>query len=107
MTASAPGIWPLISNKFGGHTNASGYAGNSYGQEYKKSGWIKTNNGTMPTQRHNNGDIDLRDMRDGNHIEVYRGSFSGGSKEEILSERHHNDSGIRKTTQVEFSVTSN
>lgn len=81
------------------------YGGATYGQDYKKSGWIRTNNGTMPTQRHVNGDIDLRDMSDGNRTQVYKGSLSGDSKEEILSDRQHGEQGIRKTTQVEFIVS--
>ncbi|KAK6066912.1 hypothetical protein SCUP234_11857 [Seiridium cupressi] len=86
VAASAPGIWPLISGRLGTRTRGSGSGGASYGRDYKKSGWIKTNNSTMPTQRHVNGEIDLRDMSDHNHTQ-------------------HDEQGIRKTTKVDFIVS--
>ncbi|KAK9423323.1 putative Integral membrane protein [Seiridium unicorne] len=105
VAASAPGIWPLISGRLGTRTRGSGSGGASYGRDYKKSGWIKTNSSTMPTQRHVNGEIDLRDMSDHNHAQVYRGSSLSDSKEDILPGRQHDEQGIRKTTKVDFIVS--
>ncbi|KFA70235.1 hypothetical protein S40285_09447 [Stachybotrys chlorohalonatus IBT 40285] len=103
-TASAPGIWPLIANRLGSHTRVS-KSGVSFGNEYGRSGWIKTDNGSLPTQRQVNGDIDLQDMRSHGHANARKGSFSGDSKEEILSQDPNNDYGIRKETQVEVIIS--
>lgn len=106
ITASAPGIWPLISGRIGNRTRAPDYRGASSARDYKKSGWIKTNTSTMPTQRHVNGEIDLRDMSDRSHAQIYGGSSLSDSKEEILADRLQDEQGIRKTTEVEFIVSN-